>query len=257
MIKNSILQQKFKKANLLQYPMADIRQHQEMGYDRSVGMFSPDGLLLQVEYAEKAVNLGSPVLALTTKEGVVFIADKRIKSKLLVKDSFKKIISVDNHLAITGAGVMSDGRRLIEQAQIMAQEHRIKFQTPADILSLVKDIANIQQHYSQAGGLRPFGVSLLVGGIEDEKPSLYQTMPGGIYLKFHARCVGEKANKINDILEETYKENMSNKDAIKLGLNAFKKVQDDKFDIERFEVSILGMDEKLSRLSQSEIKKLN
>jgi len=235
--------------------MADIRQHQEMGYDRSVGMFSPDGLLLQVEYAEKAVNLGSPVLALCTKEGIVFIADRKIKSKLLVKDSFKKIITVDDHIAITGSGVMSDGRRLIEQAQIMAQEHRIKFQTPSDTLSLVKDIANIQQHYSQAGGLRPFGVSLLIGGIEDNEPSLYQTTPSGIFLKFLARAVGTQSNKINDELEESYKESMSNKDAIKLGLSIFKKIQADKFDIERFEVSVLNLDESLTRLSSDEIKK--
>lgn len=232
-----------------------IKQHQEMGYDRSVGMFSPDGLLFQVEYAEKAVKLGSTVLAITTKEGVVFIGDRKIKSKLLVKESFKKIFEVDSHIVISGAGVMSDGRRLIEQSQIIAQDHKVKFTSPIDVLSLVKEIANIQQYYSQAGGLRPFGVSLLIAGIEGKKPTLYQTTPSGIYLRFLAKAVGNLSEKINEELEKDYKENMSNKDAIKLGLNLFKKALETEFDTERFDIAYLTLDEKFVRLTSDEIKK--
>lgn len=236
--------------------MDTIKQHQEMGYDRSVGMFSPDGLLLQVEYAEKAVKLGSSVLGIVTKEGIVFIADRKIKSKLLVKDSFKKIFTVDDHIAVSGSGVMSDGRRLIEQAQISAQEHKVKFQNPIDILTLVKEIANIQQYYSQAGGLRPFGVSLLIAGIEDNTPLLYQTTPSGIYMRFLARCVGNLSDKINHDLEKEYKENMTNNDAIKMGLSLFKKTMEEDYDVERFDVGYLDLKEKLTRLTTEQIKKL-
>lgn len=236
--------------------MDNVKQHQEMGYDRAVSMFSPDGLLLQVEYAEKAVKLGTTVIALTTKEGVVFIADRKIKSRLLVKDSFKKIFEVDNHIAIAGAGVMSDGRRLVEQSQMFAQEHKVKYQNPIDLLSLVKDVANIQQYYSQAGGLRPFGVALLIAGIENKTPILYQTTPSGVYMKFLARAVGNLSDKINDGLEEKYKENMSNKDAIKLGLELFKKSLEDEYDIERFDIASLNLDEKIVRLTSDDIKKL-
>ena len=198
--------------------MDKVKQAQEMGYDRSVGMFSPDGLLLQVEYAEKAVKLGSPSVAMVTKEGVVFVSDRKIKSRLIVKDSFKKISEIDNHIAISGSGVMSDGRRLIEQAQITAQDHRVKYHSEIDILSLVKDTANIQQYYSQSGGLRPFGVSLLIGGVEDGDSVLYQTTPSGVYIKFLARAVGNYSDKINEELESSYKDNMTNSEAIKLAL---------------------------------------
>ncbi|MDA3855982.1 MAG: archaeal proteasome endopeptidase complex subunit alpha [Candidatus Woesearchaeota archaeon] len=237
--------------------MNSIKQHQEMGYDRSVGMFSPDGLLLQVEYAEKAVKLGTSVLAITTKEGLVFIGDRKIKSKLLVKNSFRKIFDVDNHILVSGAGVMSDGRRLIEQAQNIAQEHKVKFQNPIDILSLVKDVANIQQYYSQTGGLRPFGVSLLIGGIEDGESKMYVTTPSGIYMRFLARAVGTLGDKINEGLEEEYKANMSNTDALKLGLKLFKVALDEEFDLERFDVVFVDLNEKVTRLDSSELKKYN
>lgn len=236
--------------------MADsIKQHQEMGYDRSVGMFSPDGLLFQVEYAEKAVKLGTTVIGIVTKEGIVLIGDRKIKSKLLVKESFKKVFEVDNHIAIAGAGVMSDGRRLIEQAQMIGQDHKIKFQSPIDVISLVKEIANIQQYYSQAGGHRPFGVALLIAGIENKKPVLYQTTPSGIYMRFLARAVGGLSDKMNEELEKEFKEDMSNKDAIKMGLNIFKKTLDTEYDTERFDIAYLTLDEKFVRLTSDEIKK--
>jgi proteasome alpha subunit len=235
--------------------MENTKQHQEMGYDRSIGMFSPAGVNLQIEYAEKAVTLGAPVLAITTKEGIVYVADRKLKSKLLVKNSLKKIISVDNHIIISGSGVMSDGRRLIEQSQVMAQEHRVKYQTASDILSIVKDLANIKQHYSQSGGVRPFGVSLLIGAIEDGKPKLYQTTPSGMYFNYLAKSIGTSSRKIDEYLEENYKENMSNKDAIKLGLKAFKEVQDKNFDIERFEVVTLDLTENFEKISDKEVSK--
>lgn len=236
--------------------MNSVKQHQEMGYDRSVGMFSPDGLLLQVEYAEKAVKLGTSVLALTTKEGIVFIGDRKIKSKLFVKSSLRKVVEVDSHVLVSGSGVMSDGRRLIEQAQVIAQEHKVKFQNPIDVLQLVKDVANIQQYYSQTGGLRPFGVKLLIGGIEEKETKLYVTTPSGMYMRFLAHSVGQLSDEINEGLEKEYKEGMSNKDALKLGVKLFEKALEDEFDIERFDVAFLTMDEKIVKLNTSEIKKL-
>jgi len=235
--------------------MSNIKQHQEMGYDRSAGMFSPDGLLLQVEYAEKAVKLGASTLAISTKDGIVFFGDRKISSKLLVKDSFKKVFEADSHIVIAGSGVMSDGRRLIEQAQQVAQDNRVKMQEKIDVLSLVKDIANIQQYYSQSGGLRPFGVKLLVGGIEDNKPKLYETTPSGIYLRFLARAIGNLSDKLNEGLEKEYKTNMSLDQGISLGLKLFKDILEDEFKLDRFDVVTLDLKENITRLNSDELKK--
>jgi proteasome alpha subunit len=216
--------------------MDNIKEHQSMGYDRAVSIFSPDGLILQIEYAEKAVKLGAPVMAITTKEGVVFFGDRKIRSKLLIKESFKKVFEIDENIFVVGSGVMSDGRRLIEQSQIIAQEHRIKFENEIDILSLVKDIANIKQYYSQSGGYRPFGVSLLIGGFEGEKAVLYQTTPSGMYLKYLARAVGSNSDDLNKYLEENYKENLTNDKAIELGIKAFEEVFKNDFNKDRLDI---------------------
>ncbi len=232
-----------------------ISQHQEMGYDRSVGMFSPDGLLLQVEYAEKAVKLGSSVVGIVYKDGVVILGDRKIVSKLLVKDSLKKIFEIDNHIILGASGVMSDARRLIEKSQVISQEHNVQYDKEIDLLLLVKEIADIKQYYSQAGGLRPFGVSFLFGGFENNEPALYVTTPSGIYMKFLARAIGKNSDKFNEYLEKEYKEGLNLKDAIKLGLKGFKTILEEDYDIERFDVSYLDKDKGFIRLSTKDLKK--
>ena len=96
--------------------------HQMMGYDRSSTMFSPDGRLLQVEYAKKAVKQGTTSLGIVSKDGVVLLVDKRVLEKLLVGKSIDKVSLVDNHIGAAGTGFLMDARVLIERAQLLAQQ---------------------------------------------------------------------------------------------------------------------------------------
>src|SRR3989344_2841287 len=102
-------------------------QHQVMGYDRAATMFSPDGHLLQVEYAEKTVKLGSASIGVVCKDGVIIIADRRIRDKLIAPESANKIYEIDSHIIATAAGILADARILIDQSQVIAQQNRITF----------------------------------------------------------------------------------------------------------------------------------
>src|SRR3989344_3252680 len=102
-------------------------QHQAMGYDRAATMFSPDGHLLQVEYAEKTVKLGSNSVGLVCKDGVVLIADRRIRDKLIAPESTNKIFEVDEHIVLTAAGLLSDARILVDNAQVLSQQNRVTY----------------------------------------------------------------------------------------------------------------------------------
>ena len=93
-------------------------QHQQMGYDRAATMFSPDGHLLQVEYAEKTIRLGSSSIGMVCSDGVFILADKRITDSLVVKESATKIYEIDSHIISSVAGIMSDARVLIDKAQL-------------------------------------------------------------------------------------------------------------------------------------------
>src|SRR3989344_355070 len=140
-------------------------QHQAMGYDRAATMFSPDGHLLQVEYAEKTVRLGSSSIGLLCKDGVVILADRRHRDKLVMPESMNKIFEVDNHIVATAAGILSDARILIDQAQVLAQQNRVTFGTPIEPISIIRMIADRTQMFTQYGGARPYGAAFLLGGV--------------------------------------------------------------------------------------------
>jgi len=139
-------------------------QHQVMGYDRSATMFSPDGHILQVEYAEKTVRLGTASIGINCSDGVVIIADKGIKDQLIVKDSASKIYEIDEHIISSAAGIISDARVLLNQIRVFAQQHRVTYDSPIEVESIIREISDIKQQYTQHPGVRPFGVALIVAG---------------------------------------------------------------------------------------------
>ena len=221
----------------------ETMQHQMMGYDRTSTMFSPDGRLLQVEYAKKTVKQGSTAIGIVCKDGVLLVADKRINEPLVVPASVEKVFQVDEHIGASASGILSDGRILIDRARLLAQQHRVTYDEPIDTASLVKDICDIKQQFTQFGGARPFGVSLLFAGVNSE-PELFLTDPTGIYFQYKATAIGEAETEIKEVLNKEYKETMELEDGIKLSIRALKKVLGKDFDIKRIDGAYIKLDEK-------------
>ena len=220
--------------------------HQMMGYDRAITMFSPDGRLLQVEYAKKTVRQGSTAVGMVCKDGVILVTDKRILDKLVVADNVEKISQIDKHAIATFAGISSDARILMERSQLQAQQHRVSYDSPIDILSLVKETANLKQICTQSGGLRPFGVSLLYAGIDvNGKMQLYETDPTGIYFPYKATVIGEGENEIREPLHKEYKDSLSMDDGLKLILKALKKFLGENFLVSRIDAAVVPSKTKL------------
>ena len=231
-------------------------QHQMMGYDRTSTMFSPDGRLLQVEYAKKTVRQGTTALGMVCKDGVLLVADKRVTEKLIVADSIEKISQVDDHIGATSSGILSDGRILIEKAQVYAQQHRVSYDEPIDMLSLVKEICDVKQAFTQYGGARPYGVSILFAGVEDN-PKLFLTDPTGIYFEYKATAIGEAEVEIKDILVKHYKETITIEDGLKLAVKALRKVLGKDFEVDRIDGAYITTKDKIfTKVSKDKIAKI-
>ncbi|NPE26979.1 archaeal proteasome endopeptidase complex subunit alpha [Methanococcoides sp. SA1] len=220
--------------------MDDI-QHQQMGYDRAATMFAPDGHILQVEYAEKTIRLGSASIGLVCKDAVVIVSDRRKKDRLVVEESANKINEIDDHIICVSAGISSDARVLIDKARVLAQQHRVTYDSEPSTESIVRDIADVKQQFTQYGGARPFGVSMMFGGINGEAV-LYTTDITGNYLRFKANAIGENDEKVRKILREKYKSGLTAREGLKLALEVFKEVQGEEFDIDRFDAGVLKKD---------------
>jgi len=232
-------------------------QHQAMGYDRTATMFSPEGHLLQVEYAEKTVRLGTSSIGMTCSDGVFILADKRITDVLIAIKSTNKVHEVDEHIICSVAGIVSDARVLIERAQVLAQQHRVTYDSPIEPELVIKDIANIKQQFTQYGGARPFGVSLMLAGLNRKKPELYTSDVTGNYLSYNANAIGENDDKIREKLREKYKHDLTIKKGVKIALEIFEELKDKDFNIDKFELFYIKTeDEKLKKLEGKEIKEI-
>ena len=231
-------------------------QNQVMGYDRAATMFSPDGHLLQVEYAEKTVRLGSASIGIACKDGAVIVSDRRTRDKLIVSNSANKIFEIDSHIMASAAGILSDARVLIERGQLIAQQHRVTYDSGIDVESVIKDLANVKQQFTQYGGARPFGVSVMVAGITGEKSKLFVSDVTGNYFEYKASAIGENDEKIREILREEYTSEITVEEGLKLALKIFKHILGKNFDTSRFDTGIIKTDDKqLKRLDEAELRK--
>jgi proteasome alpha subunit len=231
-------------------------QHQAMGYDRAATMFSPDGHLLQVEYAEKTVKLGSNSIGLVCKDGVLMISDRRIRDKLIAPESANKVFEVDGHIMVTAAGILSDARVLIDKAQIISQQNRVTYDAPIDPVSIIRMIADSMQFSTQYGGTRPFGTVILLGGVSKGKSHLYTTDVTGGYLAYRADAIGENDEQIKEILRKDFKDDMTIDDGIKFCLDIFKEILGKNFSMDRFDVGYITLkDSELIRKHGDELKK--
>lgn len=227
--------------------------HQQMGYDRAITMFSPDGRLLQVEYAKKTVKQGSTAIGVTTKEGVVLVTDKRIADELIIAETVDKIFQIDDHILATASGIIPDARVLVERAQARAQQHMVTFDSPIDVISIVKDQAQLMQWTTQSGGYRPFGVSMLIAGVDKDGVKLYNTDPVGVYNQYKATAIGEKGDEASEILKEKWKSGLSNEEGIKLAISVLKEVVPE-VDEKRLDCAIVESDLSSRKLADKEIK---
>jgi len=231
-------------------------QHQAMGYDRVATMFSPDGHLLQVEYAEKTVRLGSASIGIVCKEGVVIVADKRIRDKLLSPESAHKIFEIDNHVMATSAGILADARILIDQSQVLAQQNKVTYDSPIEPITVIRMIADRKQFFTQYGGARPYGISILLAGVGKGKSHLYTSDVTGNFFTYKANAIGENDERIRELLRSDYKEGMSIDDAFKFCMRIFKEILGKNFEIDRFEAAYIKTNEQtLNRLSGDTLKK--
>lgn len=224
-------------------------------YDRAITVFSPDGRLFQVEYAKEAVKRGATAIGIVAKDSVALIAHKSTYSKLIVPDSLKKVFDIDSHIAFTASGLIADARKLVDTGRMEAQKHRLIYNEPAPVESIAREICDLMQIYTQYGGIRPFGVSLLIAGYDD-KPRLYEAEPSGAMTGFKADSIGSGKKEVDEIIEKGYKENMSLGDAIALALGALKKTSEDKLQPENVEISYIdGTNKKFVAMSEKEIAK--
>lgn len=225
----------------------------QAAYDRAITVFSPDGRLFQVEYAREAVKTGSTSIGVVCKDGIVLLAHKRISSPLLVGESHEKVFQIDSHMAAASSGLVADARKLIDIARVEAQKHRLTYDEEIPVEMLAKKVGDHVQFYTQYGGVRPYGVSLLIAGV-DGGSHLFETDPSGALFEYKATAIGSGKKAVEELFEKEYKEGMTWQDGTKLAAKALKKVAEEKLTSNVVDIAVIPKDsKKVKFLSRDEI----
>ena len=189
------------------------------GYDMTPTMYSPDGRIYQVEYAIETVKRGTLAIGISSKEGVIMAVEEKPRT-LQTKNITQKIFQVDYHIGVAAAGYIPDARVQVDGARFFSQGNRMTYDESVEVGTVAKHLADQAHQFTQYGGVRPNGVSMIIAGIDQKGESIYVTDPSGTYVQFSAVAIGAGADDVNAFLEKHYKEDLSLDDAAALAIGA-------------------------------------
>ncbi|KAJ3094840.1 Phosphatidylinositol (PI) 3-kinase [Phlyctochytrium planicorne] len=242
--------------------MERIHQVAQSEYDRGVNTFSPEGRLFQVEYAIEAIKLGSTAVGIQTSSGVVLGVEKRITSPLLEADSIEKILEIDSHLGCAMSGLVADWRTLVDHARVEAQNHRFTFDEKLKVESLTQAVCDLALRFGESADgedaimSRPFGVALLIGGVDEHGPQLFHADPSGTFTRFDAKAIGSGSEGAQTELQEQYHRSLSLRDAELLALKVLKQVMEEKLNATNVQIATITAETGFRILPNAELTEL-
>ncbi|XP_062101331.1 proteasome subunit alpha type-1-A-like [Humulus lupulus] len=226
-------------------------------YDTDVTTWSPAGRLFQVEYAMEAVKQGSAAIGLRSKTHVVLACVNKTNSEL--SSHQKKIFKVDDHIGVAIAGLTADGRVLSRYMRSECINYNYTYESPLPVGRLVVQLADKAQVCTQRSWKRPYGVGLLVGGLDESGAHLYYNCPSGNYFEYQAFAIGSRSQAAKTYLErrfESFKDS-SREDLIKDALIATREtLQGEKLRSSICTIAVVGAGEAFHILDQDTVQQL-
>lgn len=193
-------------------------------------------------------------MRIIAKNGAVLATERRLPSPLMTEESVQKVAMVTKKLGVVYAGMGPDSRVLLTKARKMAQAYSRVYGEEMPTSQLVRGVAMVMQEFTQSGGVRPFGVSLLVVGFDDEGPQLYQIDPSGSFFAWKASAIGKNMVNAKTFLEKRYSDDIELEDAIHTAILTLKEGFEGQVTENNIEIGVVGDDRMFKTLSPAEIK---
>ncbi|KAK4983295.1 proteasome component pup2 [Elasticomyces elasticus] len=212
-------------------------------YDRGINTFSPEGRLFQVEYSLEAIKLGSTAIGVATSEGVILGVEKRVTSTLLETSSVEKIVEIDQHIGCAMSGLQADARSMVEHARVTSQNHAFNYNERLRVESCTQAICDLALRFGEGAEgeesimSRPFGVALLIAGIDEDGPSLYHAEPSGTFYRYDAKAIGSGSEGAQAELQNEFHKSLTLAEAEVLALKTLKQVMEEKLDAKNVQLA--------------------
>ena len=224
------------------------------GYDMTPTMYSPDGRIYQVEYAIETVKRGTLAIGISSKQGVIMAVEEKPRT-LQTNNVTQKIFQVDYHIGVAAAGYIPDARVQVDGARFFSQGNRMTYDESVEVGTVAKHLADQAHQFTQYGGVRPNGVSMIIAGIDQKGESIYITDPSGTYIQFSAIAIGAGSDDVNTFLEKHYKDDLSLEDAAALAIAAINLKADAKEGINNIKMAKITTESKtFEKVSESDLQ---
>ena len=227
------------------------------GYDMTPTMYSPDGRIYQVEYALETVKRGTLAIGVKCKDGIIIAVEEKGRS-LQVSEVTQKIFQVDEHIGVAAAGYIPDARVQVDNARYFSQSNKLTYDEPVEIETVAKHLADQNHQFTQYSGVRPFGVALIIAGVDRKGSQIVTIDPSGTYVAYSAVAIGLGSDDVNDFLEKNYNDNLTLDEAASLAIAAINLKSEEKTGTEHIKMSKVTGDTKLlERMSEDDLKKFD
>lgn len=220
----------------------------------SLTTFNKTGRLMQIDHALTRVAAGKLSIGIRATNGVVIATDKKVQSTLVDLENYQKIQSITPSTGFVYSGMGPDFRVLVRSARKAAQKYYLMYREVQPVSMIVRDSALLMQEYTQSGGVRPFGVSCLVAGYDDDGPQLFQVDPSGAAFGWKATAIGKSYINAKNFLERRYSDDIELDDAVHIALLTLRESYEGEMTENNIEVAIVGADRVFRILSPSEVK---
>ena len=218
-------------------------------------MYSPDGRIYQVEYAIETVKRGTLAIGIASKQGVIMAVEEKPRT-LQSTDVTQKIFQVDYHIGVAAAGYIPDARVQVDSARFFSQGNRMTYDESVEVATVAKHLADQAHQFTQYGGVRPNGVSMIIAGVDQKGESIYITDPSGTYVQFAAIAIGAGSDDVNAFLEKNYKEDISLEDAAALAIAAINLKAEEKGVVKDIKMAKVSTESKIfEKVSEADLEK--
>ena len=225
------------------------------GYDMTPTMYSPDGRIYQVEYAIETVKRGTLAIGVASKQGVIMAVEEKPRT-LQSTDVTQKIFQVDYHIGVAAAGYIPDARVQVDSARFFSQGNRMTYDESVEVATVAKHLADQAHQFTQYGGVRPNGVSMIIAGVDQKGESIYVTDLSGTYVQFAAIAIGAGSEDVNAFLEKNDKEDLSLEDAAALAIAAINLKAEEKQGIKDIKMAKVSTESKIfEKVSEADLEK--
>ncbi|MCJ8306902.1 MAG: archaeal proteasome endopeptidase complex subunit alpha [Nitrosopumilus sp.] len=224
------------------------------GYDMTPTMYSPDGRIYQVEYAMETVKRGTLAIGICSKDGIIIAVEEKPRT-LQTANITQKIFQVDTHIGIAAAGYIPDARIQVDGARFFSQGTKMTYDESVEVATIAKHLADQAHQFTQYGGVRPNGVSMIIAGVDQKGQSIYVIDPSGTYIQFAAIAIGAGADEVNEFFEKYYNADMGLEEAVSLAVAAINLKSEEKDAIKHIKMAKITNETKtFEKVSESDLK---